>query len=141
MFCCIISMMIKIKLRLLGYSDGFMLLDIVFKCWSHLEWMLTLYNVFVPYRLFSAEIYLDQIRAEPWMRRTARMSWSTGTSPTEKEKDLPCPSSLMTVCNLASIYRATQEVLCALNDLCTTLESLIHEIIVRKVLFLWNWTV
>ncbi len=67
-------MMIKIKLRLLGYSDVFMLLDIVFKCWSHLEWMLTLYNAFVPYRLFSAEIYLDQIRAEPWMRRTARMS-------------------------------------------------------------------
>ncbi len=53
----------------------------------------------------------------------------------EKEKDLPCPSSLMTVCNLASIYRATQEVLCALNDLSTTLESLIHEIIVRKIQF------
>ncbi len=72
MFCYIISKMLK--LRLLGYSGVFMLLVIVFKCWSHLEWMLTLCNACVPYRLFSAEVYLDQVRAEAWMRRTARMS-------------------------------------------------------------------
>lgn len=96
--------------------------------------MVTLYNACVPYRLFSAEVYLDQVRAEPWMRRTARMSWSTGTCPTGKEKDLPCPSSLMTVCDLASIHGATQDVLCALNDLYTAVESLIHEIIAIKCL-------